>query len=330
MRGARQARRARTALGERRPGSAPSSPSGRRGRCGGGGRRSLAPPAARSSAATASAGPETTQSAGPLTAASESSAAEQRRATSASGSGTASMAPAGSSCISRPRTATRARASSREKTPARQAATYSPMLWPSIACGRTPQAIHELGQGVLDDEQGRLREGRLLEPRAAASALLRRGKSSSRRSSPRCGREELAAAVDLAAEGRLGLVELARPCPAYCAPWPGTGRRPAGRGVLDRRSRTRSGSRRSERPRRRPRDPRQTQRRRRCGEGRAARPAGCRRRRRAAARGARRRCAASAVASAARGPSRVCAESSRSCQGRDGPDGLLAAAPPPG
>ncbi len=50
--------------------------------------------------------------------------------------------PAGISCIMRPRSATSASASSREKTPARHAATNSPTLWPSMACGRMPQLIH--------------------------------------------------------------------------------------------------------------------------------------------------------------------------------------------
>ena len=36
-----------------------------------------------------------------------------------------------------------ASASSSEKTPARQAATYSPMLWPTMAGGSTPSDIHQ-------------------------------------------------------------------------------------------------------------------------------------------------------------------------------------------
>ena len=62
--------------------------------------------------------------------------------TSAAGRGIASIDPDGSDCISRPRSATRASASSSEKTPARQAATYSPTLWPTIDSGRVPHAIH--------------------------------------------------------------------------------------------------------------------------------------------------------------------------------------------
>ena len=44
--------------------------------------------------------------------------------------------------ISWPRAATSRNASFREKTPARQAATYSPMLWPIIAFCCIPQRFH--------------------------------------------------------------------------------------------------------------------------------------------------------------------------------------------
>ena len=64
----------------------------------------------------------------------------------ASDSGRASMAPDGKSCIMRPRAATSFSASSSENTPAKQAATYSPMLCPIIACGRTPQLIHSFAR----------------------------------------------------------------------------------------------------------------------------------------------------------------------------------------
>ena len=92
-------------------------------------------------------------------------------------------------------------------TPARQAATYSPRLWPSIACGPHPPAHPQPGQRVLDDEQRRLGEAGLGErsarsaargPAARAGRRLRpprpsaAGKSSSRRSSPRCGRSSSA------------------------------------------------------------------------------------------------------------------------------------------
>ncbi len=81
----------------------------------------------RSSSSSASAGPPMTQKCGPLVAETERRPSSSGL-TSASGSGTASMPPAGRSWISFARRATSASASSSESTPARQAATYSPML----------------------------------------------------------------------------------------------------------------------------------------------------------------------------------------------------------
>src|SRR5205085_702653 len=76
----------------------------------------------RSSSATASGGPATTERPGPLSAASDRPGKSGSRASiSAAGSGMASIAPGGRASISRARAATRARASSNEKTPARQA-----------------------------------------------------------------------------------------------------------------------------------------------------------------------------------------------------------------
>ena len=91
--------------------------------------RQTMPFAARLSAsrATAVGSPATTDCSGPLTAARERSS-PRSSSTLSSGSGTASMAPAGSSSIIRARFATSARASSRESTPATQAAAYSPTL----------------------------------------------------------------------------------------------------------------------------------------------------------------------------------------------------------
>ena len=85
------------------------------------------------------AGPATTQSAGPLTAASDQRPSEQRRRRPPPAAARRAWRPRGSACIRRPRAATSASASSSEKTPARQAATYSPMLWPSIARGARPR-----------------------------------------------------------------------------------------------------------------------------------------------------------------------------------------------
>ena len=145
-----------------------------------------------------------TQTAGRLTAASERPAPSSGR-TSASASGTASIAPAGQLARSAGRARPPAqRVLAARSTPARQAATYSPMLWPIIACGRTPQAIQSAGQRVLDGEQRRLGDCglpqsaprvRLAGPgeeradRAPVRAVRSgsSGNSTSRRSSPRCG-----------------------------------------------------------------------------------------------------------------------------------------------
>ena len=56
---------------------------------------------------------------------------------------TASINPGWLSCINCPRIAVMESASSSEITPATHAATYSPMLCPSIASGLTPTAIHD-------------------------------------------------------------------------------------------------------------------------------------------------------------------------------------------
>jgi hypothetical protein len=94
-----------------------------------------------SSEAIASVGPETTHSWGALTAAMERGRPAVAERTSASLIGTASIAPGSCACIRRARIATSRSAVSSENTPARQAATYSPRLWPIIACGRIPQLI---------------------------------------------------------------------------------------------------------------------------------------------------------------------------------------------
>ncbi len=80
---------------------------------------------------TEPASPETTVFSGPLTAAIETAPpwGAIASATSVSSAKTAAMAPVfGSSCIIRPRFATSASPSSRLKTPATHAATYSPRL----------------------------------------------------------------------------------------------------------------------------------------------------------------------------------------------------------
>ena len=80
-----------------------------------------------SKTSTAGVVPETTQLFGELTAAMVTSPSS-RGAISDSGTGTASIDPAGKRCIRLRLATTRASALSRVKTSARQAATYSPML----------------------------------------------------------------------------------------------------------------------------------------------------------------------------------------------------------
>src|SRR5579863_923274 len=88
--------------------------------------------------AMAFSGPESVQSEGEFTAAREICSSTYLPASDIA-RGTANILPAGICCMMRPRAATIFRASSSEKTPARQAAVYSPMLWPIIEFGKTPQ-----------------------------------------------------------------------------------------------------------------------------------------------------------------------------------------------
>ena len=140
---------------------------------------------------------------------------------SAPPSGTASIAPAGSACISRPRAATSASASSSENTPARHAATYSPTLWPISAAGRMPQRYPQLRERVLDDEQRRLRELRLRVSAPSASSVVAGVNRAARADrDPRCGIERPRSTRSTSARNDgLVVVEVARHA-AYCAPWP--------------------------------------------------------------------------------------------------------------
>ncbi len=136
-----------------------------------------------SKASTAGVGPETTHSRGALTAAMERGSPTSR-ASSEAGRETASIAPGGCDCMSRPRSATSASASSSEKTPARCAATYSPMLWPIIASGFTPQLIRSRARAYSTTNSAGwvIAVWRSRSPAASASASP--GKSTSRRSKP--------------------------------------------------------------------------------------------------------------------------------------------------
>jgi len=84
--------------------------------------------------------PAYTVASGPLSTARDTPSTAQALATAAEAF-TAVIAPAGAACMSRPRVATISHACSSDMTPARQAATYSPTLWPISESGRTP---HEL------------------------------------------------------------------------------------------------------------------------------------------------------------------------------------------
>ena len=85
-------------------------------------------------------GPDATQSEGELMAARSSASLSSARS-AASGRRTASIAPGARFCMIFARVATSRQPSSNERTPARQAATNSPTLWPTIAVGLRPQDI---------------------------------------------------------------------------------------------------------------------------------------------------------------------------------------------
>ena len=85
--------------------------------------------------------PEITVFCGPLTAAMPTSASKPRSAsdTCCCVANTATIDPSrGSALMRRPRATISRRPSSSENTPARQAATYSPTLWPITTAGSTP------------------------------------------------------------------------------------------------------------------------------------------------------------------------------------------------
>ena len=95
-------------------------------------------------ARTISSGPERTVCRGAFTAATATSDGRGARSsrTSSSDAATATIAPPGSSCISRPRAATSRAPSSRDSTPATHAATTSPTLWPRTTSGTHPTSSH--------------------------------------------------------------------------------------------------------------------------------------------------------------------------------------------
>ena len=118
----------------------------------------------------AATGPDATLIVGPLTTAIASSGPSSG-CSSASDSGTLSIAPSGRVSNKRPRNSTSVSASSRLKTPARCAAVYSPMLWPIIAAGSMPHDIHSLACAYwIVSSAGSASEGRSSWRAAAASS----------------------------------------------------------------------------------------------------------------------------------------------------------------
>ena len=145
-----------------------------------------------------------------------------RISASAAGARRASPRP-GIACMSRPRSRHEREGVLEERTPARQAATYSPRLWPIMAGGSMPQLIQQPGERVLDDEEGRLRDRGLpaAAPRPSPSSAAGRREEELAQVAARAARAALVAAVDLLAEDRLGTRRARGPCPAYWAPRPG-------------------------------------------------------------------------------------------------------------
>ena len=96
---------------------------------------------AASSCSISGVGPDATHRPGAFSAA-ITTPAGKRGASSAAGSRTDSMLPAGSACIRRPRSTTSPRASGKVITSASAAQTHSPTLWPISAVGAMPQLSH--------------------------------------------------------------------------------------------------------------------------------------------------------------------------------------------
>ena len=105
----------------------------------------------------------------------------------------------------RPWAAISFRPSARLKTPARHAATYSPTLWPSRAAGSTPQERQSSARAI------RGRRGPAGRSAGSSSGEVRTvgGKKDADQRLIEVVGEEIGAAVERLAEGRLRVVELA-------------------------------------------------------------------------------------------------------------------------
>ena len=115
--------------------------------------------ARRRASSSASAAPETTHWSGALTAASARPGrlGEQRARPRSPRRATAAIPPAvRTDCISRARAATSVTASGSANSPATAAAATSPMLWPDQHARPDAPRHPQLGQRVLEGEQGRL------------------------------------------------------------------------------------------------------------------------------------------------------------------------------
>ncbi len=119
---------------------------------------------------SASVGPDSTLSEGPLIAA-RSSAPSASASASCAGSETLSIPPEGTRSNSCPRSSTRRTASRNSNTPARQAAVFSPMLWPPTASGCTPQEMNSFASAYSTIiSSGNCTEGWVSAASAAASS----------------------------------------------------------------------------------------------------------------------------------------------------------------
>ncbi len=137
-------------------------------------------------ATIAASAPDTTVRFGALSAATDTPGGSSAVTTSA-GARTVSIAPAGAPCIRRPRCATSPSASSRANVPPMQAATYSPMLCPIIASGRTPHDIHSCASAYSTANSAGCVIAVCVSVACAASRSAAAGYNTVRRSMPSSG-----------------------------------------------------------------------------------------------------------------------------------------------
>ena len=165
------------------------------------------------------AAPEMTVCAGPLTAAMETmpvSAASSRPPLAPVAKIAAIAPPAGSDCISRPRSAMSARGvlGRHHARDARRDVFADRMAEDHV--GRHAPGAPQLGERILDREQRGLRERRLVEPACDAA----RAKTRTRKR-PAASADRARSAQRSSAARNTGWVSSSwRAMPAYCAPWP--------------------------------------------------------------------------------------------------------------